>query len=212
MTSNTNNSTTMTSRRRRKQRRRKRRIVGGRSRGTDGRVWRARPSVSCDGSLPRGCRPPPTASSSSCHCRSVTDDNSGRSSLSARPRRQNEGGGTPLHHPLRVEHRCGGGNDGIGVVVPASVSASVLVDIEGSTPHVQQAVVRHRCGEVVVLLIGDDSAPPPLRSLSSSQPSAGASSMGASWTRPSQNSPAADAGHATVAAPHLWLPAPQHRT
>ena len=70
-------------------------------------------------------------------------------------------GGAPLHHPLRVEHRRGGGNDGIGVVVPASVSASVLVDIEGSTPHVQQAVVRHRCGEVVVLLIGDDSAPPP---------------------------------------------------
>ena len=121
-------------------------------------------------------------------------------------------GGAPLHHPLRVEHRRGGGNDGIGVVVPASVSASVLVDIDGLTPHAQQAVVRHRCGEVVVLLIGDDSAPPPLRSLSSSQPSAGASSMGASWTRPSQNSPAADAGHATVAAPHLWLPAPQHRT
>ena len=194
MTTNTNNSTTMMSRRRRKRRRRKRRIVGGRSRGTDGRVWRARPSVSCDGSLPRGCRPPPTASSSSCHCRSVTDDNRGRSSLSARPRRQNEGGGTPLHHPLRVEHRRGGGNDGIGVVVPASVSASVLVDIDGLTPHAQQAIVRHRCGKVVVLLIS------------------GASSMGASWTRPSQNSPAADAGHATVAAPHLWLPAPQHRT
>ena len=156
--------------------------------------------------------PPPTALSSLRHCRSGTDDNRGRSSLSARPRWQNEGGGTPLHHPLRVEHRRGGGNDGTGVVVPASVSASVLVDIEGSTPHVQQAVVRHRCGEVVVLLIGDDSAPSPLRSLSSSQPSVGASSMGASWTRPSQNSPAADAGHATVAAPHLWLPAPQHRT
>jgi hypothetical protein len=157
MTTNTNNSTTMTSRRRRKRRRRKRRIVGGRSRGTDGRVWRARPSVSCDGSLPRGCRPPPTALSSSRHCRSGTDDNRGCSSLSARPRRQNEGGGTPLHHPLRVEHRRGGGNDGIGVVVPASVSASVLVRSSlsarprrqnegGGTPLHHPLRVEHRRG------------------------------------------------------------------
>jgi hypothetical protein len=76
-----------------------------------------------------------------------------------------EEGGALLHHPLRVKHRRGGGGggggDGIGIVpASASASASAFVDHEESTPHAQQAVVRHR-REVVVLLVGDDGVPPP---------------------------------------------------
>ena len=70
-----------------------------------------------------------------------------------------EGGGVPLHHPLRVEHCRGGGGDGIGVV-PASASESAFVDVNGATPHAQQAVIHHQ-REVVALLIGDDGVPLP---------------------------------------------------
>jgi len=70
---------------------------------------------------------------------------------------EEEGGGAPLHHPLRIKNCCGGGGDIIGIV-PASASA--FVDVDGSTLHAQQAVICHQ-REVVVLLVSDNGAPPP---------------------------------------------------
>jgi hypothetical protein len=57
-----------------------------------------------------------------------------------------EGGGAPLHHPLCVSNIV----VAAAATAWASTSTSVFVDIDGSTPHTQQAVVRHQ-REVVVL-------------------------------------------------------------